>query len=386
MRKFSWLLPLLMILSCSRGEKVEISGVIENPGEKSMLYLDEQGIGEIRQIDSVRLKKDGRFKMKDRIENPTFYNLHTGNQQIIPLLLTPGSSADIKADMQNFVKGYEIEGSAESRYLQEMNRKLAVTKRKVDSIQKLLQENPDAGEEFTRELATSYDEIIEGQRRYSIQFILEHISSMASIYALYQKIDENNFVLNENRDIQIVKITSQSLDTIWPGSEHVQALKRDAANLEEKFYNARWSQVVETSESTFPDIRLPDPNGDTIALSSLRGKVILLSFWASWDQASVSHNLPLKGIYNTYHSRGLEIYQVSFDNEKEAWVNAIEFDELPWVNVSELSYPESRVAPVYNLEELPVVFLIDRKGQIVGKNFNRIDLDRNIQRLLNEPS
>jgi len=385
MRKFSWLLPILMILSCSRGEKVEINLFVEN-SDTCKIYLDEQGIGEIRQIDSVRVKGDGSFRLKDRIETPTFYNLHTGNQQIIPLLLNPGASVELRADLQNFVNGYEISGSEESLYLQEMNRKLAVTKRQVDSLQKLLQENPDAGEEFTRELSASYDEIIEGQRRYSIQFILEHISSMASIYALYQKIDENNFVLNDNRDIQLVKITSQSLDTIWPGSEHVQALKRDAANLEENLYNQRWRQVVEASENTFPDIKLPDPNGDTIALSSLRGKVILLSFWASWNQPSVSHNLPLKGIYNTYHSRGLEIYQVSFDSEKEAWVNAIQYDELPWINVSELSYPESKVAPIYNLEELPVVFLIDRKGQIVGKNFNRIDLDRNIQRLLNEAS
>jgi peroxiredoxin len=385
MRKFSWLLPLLLLLSCSKGSKVEITVFIEN-SDTCMIYLDEQGISEIRQIDSVMVKKDGSFKLKDRIEHPTFYNLHTGNQQIIPLLLAPGTSAEIQADMQNFVNGYEIEGSAESSYLLEMNRKLTKTKRRIDSIQKVLQKNPDAGEEFTQELSASYDEIIEAQRRYSIQFILDHMSSMASIYALYQKIDENNFVLNENRDIQLVKITSQSLDTIWPGSEHVQALKMDAANLEENLYNQRWREVVEIAENTFPDIRLPDPNGDTIALSSLRGKVILLSFWASWDQASVSHNLPLKGIYNTYHSRGLEVYQVSFDNEKEAWLNAIEFDELPWVNVSELSYPESRVAPIYNLEELPVVFLIDRKGQIVGKNFNRIDLDRNIQRLLNEPS
>ncbi|MCK4854552.1 MAG: DUF4369 domain-containing protein, partial [Bacteroidales bacterium] len=87
MRKFSWLLPLLLLLSCSRGEKVEITGFIEN-ADKCMIYLDEQGISEIRQIDSVRLKKDGSFRLKDRIENPTFYNLHTGNQQIIPLLLT----------------------------------------------------------------------------------------------------------------------------------------------------------------------------------------------------------------------------------------------------------------------------------------------------------
>jgi peroxiredoxin len=385
MRKLSRLLPLLLLLSCSKGTKVEISGVIEN-AEKAMLYLDEQGIGEIRQIDSVRMKKDGRFVLKDRIENPTFYNLHTGNQQIIPLLLTPGTSAEIQADMLDFVNGYKIDGSAESLYLQEMNRTLAETKQQVDSLQKILRENPDAGEEFTRELAASYEEIIQRQRRYSIEFVLEHLTSMASIYALYQKIDDNNFVLNDNRDIQLVKITSQSLDTIWPGSEHVQALKRDAANLEASFYGQRWQQVVESAESTFPDIRLPDPDGDTIALSSLKGKVILLSFWASWDQASVNHNIQLKGIYDSYHSRGLEIYQVSFDHDREAWVRGIEYDELPWINVSELSYPESHVAGIYNVEELPAVLLIDRKGQIVGKNYNRIDLDRNIQRLLNEPS
>jgi peroxiredoxin len=209
---------------------------------------------------------------------------------------------------------------------------------------------------------------------------------MASIYALYQKIDANNFVLNDNRDIQLVKITSQSLDTIWPDSEHVKALKMDAANLEENLLSQRLQQAIASAESSLPEIRLPDPNGDTIALTSFRGKVILLSFWASWDQASVSHNIPLRGIYDRYHSRGLEIYQVSFDNDREAWVKAIQYDELPWINVSELSYPESSVAAIYNLEELPVVFLIDRKGQIVGKNFNRIDLDRNIQRLLNEPS
>ena len=103
MRKFSWLLPILMMLSCSRGEKVEINLFVEN-SDTCKIYLDEQGIGEIRQIDSVRVKRDGSFRLKDRIETPTFYNLHTGNQQIIPLLLTPGASVEIHADMQDFIR------------------------------------------------------------------------------------------------------------------------------------------------------------------------------------------------------------------------------------------------------------------------------------------
>ena len=383
MKKLFWILPILFLLSCSKGKKVEITLLVENP-DTSMIYLDEQGIGEIRKIDSVRVKRQGSYRLKDKIEQPTFYNLHTGNQQIIPLLIVPGTKAEIRADMENFVQGYEISGSEESSHLQAMNRRLDKTKRSIDSIQKILQENPDADEEFIQELTVSHEEIIQAQRRYSVEFILENITSMASIYALYQKIDGNNFVLSDNRDIQLVKITGQALDTIWPGSEHVQALKRDAANLEENLYNQRWRNVVENVESSFPEIRLPDPDGDTIALSSLKGNVILLSFWASWDEASVSHNLPLKGIYERYHSQGLEIYQVSFDSSRQEWVKAIEFDELPWINVSELSYPESSVAAVYNLDVLPAVFLIDRKGNILGKNLNRIDLDRNIQRVLNQ--
>ncbi len=383
MKKLCWILPIFILLSCSKGKKIEITLMVVN-ADTSMFYLDEQGIGEIRKIDSVRVKRDGSYKLKDKIEYPTFYNLHAGNQQIIPLLLTPGTTAEIKADMENFVKGYEISGSEESAHLQDMNRRLARTKRSIDSIQKILQKNPEADEALIQELTAAYEKVIQDQRRYSIQFILEHITSMASIYALYQKIDGNNFVLSDNRDIQLVKITGEALDTIWPGSEHVQALKRDAANLEESLLNQRWRQVVENVESSFPDIRLPDPNGDTIALSSLKGNVILLSFWASWDPASVSHNIPLKGIYDRYHSQGLEIYQVSFDSSRQEWVRAIEFDELPWINVSELSYPESSVAGLYNLDELPVVFLIDKKGNILGKNLNRIDLDRNIQRVLNQ--
>jgi peroxiredoxin len=385
MRKLSWLLPLALLLSCSKGTKVEINGVIEN-GNQKMIYLDEQGIGEIRHIDSVRLKKDGSFTLNDRINTPTFYNLHIGNHNFIPLLLLPGTVAEVITDTMNFSSSYEVSGSDESSYIQDMNRTLARTRYQVDSIRKVLEENPGADDDFIREIEASYEEIIQRQRQYSIQFILENMNSMASIYALYQKIDDNNFVLNENRDIQMVKITSQVLDTIYPTSEHVMALKRDAVNLEESLYSQQWQQVVASSESTLPEIKLPDPSGDTISLSSLHGNVILLSFWASWDQASVANNVQLRGIYDRYHSRGLEIYQVSFDNEREAWIQAIQFDELPWINVSELSYPESSVASIYNLKELPVVFVIDRRGQIVGRDFNRIELDRTIQRLLNESS
>lgn len=154
--------------------------------------------------------------------------------------------------------------------------------------------------------------------------------------------------------------------------------------MENSFNNQKIKTILATASSTLPEISLPDPYGDTITLSSLKGNVILLSFWASWNEASVELNQDLKRLYNKYHSRGLEVYQVSFDMQLKAWMEAIQFDELPWYNVSELSYPESTVAAFYNVTEIPAFFLIDRSGEIVGKNIQELELDRKISELMNQ--
>ena len=381
MKNLKWLLFTLIVFSCSRGEKVNVKGRVENA--EGMIYLDEQRLRDTRAIDSVRLRKDGSFALKDRIEIPTFYNLHLGNQQIIPLLLQPGETAEITANLSTFATDYEVRGSQESIYLFELNRKLARTRRSLDSLTAVFNEKQNEDEEVIAGIQAAWEQVLQSQRRSSVKFVLDHMNSMAAIYALYQKID-NDFVLNSNRDIQLLKITSAALDTLYPESEYVQSLKRNAANLERELQNQGWQKLIESSPSSFPDIRLPDPHGDTIALSSLKGKVILLSFWASWDETSIILNQDLKKMYDKYHQRGFDIYQVSFDNELSEWMAAIEFDELNWMHVSELSYPESKVAGLYNVTELPTYFLIDRQGTITGKNYNRFELDNKISELVNQ--
>ena len=111
--------------------------------------------------------------------------------------------------------------------------------------------------------------------------------------------------------------------------------------------------------------------------------MVLLVLWASWNEKSVPINYDLKSLYGKYHGNGLEIYQFSFDTELKEWVDAIHYDELPWINVSELSYPESSVAARYNVTDLPAIFLIDRQGEIRGKNYDRVALERKISQLIN---
>lgn len=382
MKKYYWLMLSLVILSCSRDEPVKVRGIVNDGTGK--IYLDEQGLGEIRKIDSTRIRQNGMFVLKDRIGIPTFYNLHMGNQQIIPLLLQPGQTVEVRTSMTGFTNNYELSGSEESQYLQSLNQYLEKTTKSLDSLAAVYDENAGAAEEILEGIRTAYMEVIQAQRRFNIGFIIEHMNSMAAIYALYQKFDNGNFILNSIKDIQLFKITSVALDTLYPESEYVQSLKRDAGNMESELQARNWQRVMETFPTAIPEIRLPDPDGDTIALSSIKNKVILLSFWASWNPESISLNQELKRLYDRYHPAGLEIYQVSFDNDPESWKAAIRYDELQWINVSELSYPESSVAGLYNITELPSYFLIDRQGQIVGRDLDQFALDRKISELVNQ--
>lgn len=348
-----------------------------------MIYLDEQGVSRITAADSALIKSNERFRLTAATGHPRFYNLHMGDGVIIPLLLEPGDRLKVSTSVEGFNSAYSLEGSGESQKLFELNQKLAETRRKIDSLQKEMRAAADPDEAFQAAIGEKYREIIESQRRYSISHILNNMTSMTSIYALYQKINDADFVLNENRDIQMLKITAAALDTLYPESEHVRALKQNAAQLEQELYSRRWQDFMSNAESSIPDIRLPDAYGDTVSLSGLNGNVVLLSFWASWNAESVDLNLDLKNLYLRYHDRGFEIFQVSFDNVPGDWMEAIEFDELPWINVSELSYPESYVAGLYNVQEIPTTFLIDREGKIIGRDHSLADLRVLIPRLLN---
>ncbi len=372
----------LTLVSCSKEQPVRVRGTV-NDGT-GRIYLDDQGLGEIRKIDSTRLKRNGEFVLKDRIRIPTFYNLHMGDQGIIPLLLAPGETAEIRTDVKGFTRLYEVKGSEESVNLQKLNRRLAMTRSSLDSLKLVSERNKDAGEEVLEGIRNAYEQVLQEQKRFSTKFVLEHMNSLSAIYALYQKYDDDNFIFGSARDIQLYKITAAALDTLYPESEYVKSIKMDAVNLEKRLYAQQWNMIMEKLPDGIPDIRLPDPQGDTMALSSIRNRVVLLSFWASWDPASISLNQDFLKLYDKYHEGGLEIYQVSFDSELESWVAAINYDELPWINVSELSYPESSVARLYNVTEIPSYFLIDRQGQIVGKNYDRIALERKISELVNQ--
>ena len=364
------ILAALLLISCNKSEQVTISGIYPD-GFGEMLKVDMLNVNQLIPIDSIKVGSKGNFKIKFILQSPELISIKNEKGQIINLLPFPGDEISLDISCKEFSSCYTVQGSDESSNIRYLVYEAAKTKLILDSIVGLLNQAEDLTKED--DLVSEYTRVFNDQRMHNIKFIVENISSLSSIYALYQRIGPEDYILNETKDLQYMKIVADSVGKRYPGSSLVASLDMDVRNRLEAYNNRLlMNKLSEEGISGRGNIELEINNteGKMISLSSLQGKVILLNFWASTDQSSRESNNVLQAIYKQYHSRGFEVYSVSLDNNKAAWLDAVRFEEYTWIDVCELSYPDSYAALVYNIQEIPTNFLIDKEGNIVAKNIN----------------
>ena len=131
-----------------------------------------------------------------------------------------------------------------------------------------------------------------------------------------------------------------------------------------------------------PELKFKTPEGKEVSLSSLKGKVVLIDFWASWCRPCRMENPNVVSAYKKFQSQGFEIYGVSLDKSQDAWVKAIKDDGLNWVNVSDLGGWNSAGAATYGVRSIPANFLIDENGIIIAKGLRGANLHAELQKLL----
>ncbi len=360
---------ILLLAGCNNSKNVTIKGYY--PGDShEYIYVNRIDIDIPVMIDSAKISK-GRFSLSFAGRDPEFYQVGFDNSEFVTLLASPGDKINVTFGKGKLQNDYSISGSPDSELLKELDKKLSKTLAGLDSLRKEYETASlnQAGDERLNELEAAYLSLITEQRKYNIGFILGHMHSFASIKALYQRIDENTYVLYQPRDVQYMKILCDTLSKYYPNSRQTKAL---AANLEKELNDLYINQITSVAKNIEPsdlDANLPDINGKKILLSSLRKKYyVLLSFWSAQSEDCISNNLFLKQVYTTYHGKGFEIYQVSLDEDETLWKNSVTFDELPWISVREEDPAIPITARIFNITSVPSNYLIDKNGEIIGKD------------------
>lgn len=373
-----FLMLLVVLAGCNKHKGFVISGKITN-AEGRYLYIDELKVASSVPMDSVKIKKDGSFEFKGTISYPNFFLLRLNEKNFVTLLVDSTENIKVLGDAANFSRDYTVEGSPGSLLVQELNEHLTRTKHKLDSIRSKLivfrnQENyPILKVKWEQEMA----DIKKNQVDYSTAFVQKHPFSMASVLALYQKFDDSNYVI---QDLQSLKVAASALNTVFPKSEHVRALYANTKRLMDQEKSNKLREFILKNGTNSPDIVLPDASGKNIALSSFRGKVVLLQFWESMDRTSRIQNQALAELYARYKNRGFEIYQVSIDTNRSAWLGAIQEDNLSWVNVCDL---KGSIAATnnFNVQKIPTNYILDKDGLIVARDLMGPELNQVVGKL-----
>jgi peroxiredoxin len=213
-------------------------------------------------------------------------------------------------------------------------------------------------------------------KREQLRFIIENKDKIAAIYALYQRLPNEKFLFSNRDDIIYFRTVADAIEESYPESPFLPTLRTDIARME-----AHKALVSQIKESGYPDFELPDMYGENIRLSSLAGKVVLLSFWSAQSGRMNRINADMKDIYERFAERGFEIYQVGIDTSKALWINIVQEQKLPWISVVETRGENSPVLGMYNIKSLPANFLIDSDGNIVAKNIYGKDLELQLEKL-----
>ena len=378
-KTFYLLIVVFALFACGKKTNFSISGQLDGGAGKT-IYFNKLLISNPLSPVSVKLDKEGKFKFKGNTSTPTFYLLKLSKNSFVTLLVDSTENVKVTGSYKNFTRDYKVTGSVGSEKLHDMDNHFTIAKFQVDSLRKLYNSlrNDPLAEAKKAELDTRYNGIVTDHSNYVTAFVKANPFSLVSVYALYQKWDENNFVIN---DFPTMKMAASALYSVYPKNEQVIALYNNTLQLVKNENSKKLAAVLDEKAVNSPNIILPDANGHNKELWSLHGKYVLLHFWSAKDRASRIVNPVLSEIYNKFKNKGFEIFMVSVDNDRIAWTSAIAEDHLSCINVGDMKGSFQAVTN-YNVQELPFNYLLDKEGRIIGKNLKGPALNQTLTSIL----
>ncbi len=373
MQKILISLSVILLLSFCDGNKknssFQLKGTLSD-SKAETLYLEKLGSAKQVIIDSVILDENGNFEFTNYTPKIGFYRIKTNDKNFAMLVLDSADKVTITGSVKDLGNTFKVEGSPETTIFIEYNNLSKSRDIKLDSLNKAFQLLMETNKMDSKRMdslsaifETPYNSIINQSNILMIDKISKNTNMYSSIMAI-QALDPDKYS-------DLYKSLDAGLSKKFPKDKNV----------------IMFHEVVERMLSTnigqfAPEISLPSPDGKEIALSSLKGKLVLIDFWASWCGPCRKEMPNVVKIYSKFKNKGFEIYGVSLDQDKEKWMEAITKDGINWPQVSDLKYWDNVAAKIYNVQGIPYTVLIDKDGKIIAKNLRGQELEKKIAEVL----
>ena len=376
----------LAFTSCNN-KKFHINGNITEATD-SMLYLENLSLNGPVKIDSVKLGEDGSFAFDENAMDsitPEFYRLRIANQSI-NLSIDSTETVKVKASYPQMSYKYEVEGSENCSKIKDLSLKQMILQSNINGIMKSPNIGIDSVDVIVARMLDAYKQDIK------VNYIFKEPMKASSYYALFQTIqlgNENSLIFNPRNnkdDVRVFAAVATSWDTYYPGAERGKNLHniaiegmKDIRIIE----NQRAQQQIDASKVSVNgciDLAMEDSKGQVRRLTDLKGKVVLLDFHLYASIESTKRIMMLRELYNKYHAAGLEIYQVSVDPNEHFWKTSTA--ALPWICVRDEGGIQGQSLQLYNVQNIPTFFLIDRSNTLKARDAQIKDIDEAIKNLL----
>ena len=333
-----------------------ISGNFTHAKNTIVLFQKVTPDGEIT-LDSTKTDGNGNFSLANKANETEYYLVRTAPAKVIFLLLNGKEDVKLTGDNNNLETTYDVEGSVDSKNIRELRQ---YENKLADSLNTVYVDFRDKfplqKDSMGKELQQVYAHRMEA---FSIDFVRRNIHSLAALSA-------TKYISQENQ-LPLMDSLSGALKKEFHDNKYLVDFESILSDLKKN-----------PPGSMAPDIKLATPEGKELSLSSFRGKVVLVDFWASWCGPCRAENPAVVKMYEKYKRRGFEIYGVSLDDNIAAWKEATRKDGITWPQVSDLKKWNSVVVGEYHIEAIPYSVLVGKDGKIIAKGLHGEELSKKI--------